>query len=96
MTFQRMGQLGIVATVAEATPDEAAVAVRTMRSVAIYKTADLLQGGTRPRALHFSVEGLKEPQGEGAALDSNGRLYLASEAQWMPGGRLISLQCTLE
>jgi uncharacterized protein YjiK len=39
---------------------------------------------------------LKEPQGEGVALDSNGMLYLASEGRfWNRSGRLLSLKCTL-
>ncbi len=97
MTFERIGELGLsVVTDAEATPDEAAVVVRTSKLVVIYKTADLVKGGANADGLRIPIDGLKEPQGEGVALDSGGMLYLASEGQWIGAGRLVSLQCTFK
>lgn len=97
MTFERIGELGLtVVTDAEATPDEAAVVVRTSKLVVIYRTADLVKGGANPDGLRIPIDGLKEPQGEGVALDSNGMLYLASEGQWIGAGRFVSLQCTFK
>jgi hypothetical protein len=98
MTFERIGQLdlGGPVTDAEAAPDEASVAVRTSKLVVIYKTAELIKGGTTPAGLNIPIDGLKEPQGEGVALDTNGMLYLASEGQWLGAGRLVSLQCAFK
>lgn len=96
ITLQRISQLGLVAvTDAETSPDETSVAVRTSHEVAIYRTADLIRGDVSPRA-RIPIEGLGEPQGEGVALDENGRLYLASEGRaWNRAGRFISLRCDL-
>jgi hypothetical protein len=95
MTFERVGQLGLApVTDAEATPDETSVVVRTSKLAIIYRAADLIRGGAEPGGLRIPLEGLKEPQGEGVALDNHGALYLASEGRpWTRGGRLISLQC---
>ena len=60
--------------------DGAVVAVRTSHEVVLYRTADL----TRGRAMPFEripLDGLREPQGEGVALDGN-VLYLSSEGRW--------------
>jgi hypothetical protein len=97
LTFERVGQLGLEAvTDAEASPDEASIVVRTSDEVVIYRTADVLRGGTVPYGLRIPIGGLREPQGEAVALDANGMLYLASEGgPWNRAGRFISLRCTL-
>lgn len=98
LTFERVARLGLApVTDAEAAPDESSVVVRTSKLAVIYRAADLLaaRSGVEPDGRRIPLEGLKEPQGEGAALDSNGMLYLASEGRpWNRAGRLISLQCT--
>jgi hypothetical protein len=96
LTLQRISdlRLGLV-TDAEASPDEASVAVRTPLEVVIYRTADLIRGDVNPR-LRIPVDGLGEPQGEGVALGDNGMLYLASEGRpWNRAGRFISLRCSM-
>jgi hypothetical protein len=96
MTFERVGRLGLApVTDAEATPDETSVVVRTSTLAVIYRAADIVKGGADLGGLRIPLEGLKEPQGEGVALDNHGVLYLASEGRpWTRGGRLIRLQCT--
>jgi hypothetical protein len=98
MTFARTGRLGLApVTDAEATPDEASVVVRTSKLAVIYKTADLVRGGSDIHGRHIPIEGMKEPQGEGVALDSQGTLFLASEGKpWHRAGGLVSLKCPSE
>jgi hypothetical protein len=95
LTFQRVGQLGLEAVSdAEASRDEATVVVRTSHEVAFYRTADLIRGAFVPY-LRIPIEGLREAQGEGVALDG-GLLYLSSEGSlWNRAGRLVSLRCNL-
>jgi hypothetical protein len=97
LTLQRIGQLGLQAvTDAGASPDEASIVVRTSHEAIIYRTADVLRGGTVPYGLRIPIGRVKEPQGEGVALDDRGALYLASERSlWSSAGRFIRLQCTL-
>jgi len=97
LTLERVGQLGLEAvTDAEASPDQASIVVRTSKVVVIYRTADIIRGGTVPHGLRIPIRGLKEPQGEGAALGADGMLYLASEGRpWNRAGRFISLRCNL-
>lgn len=92
--LQRLSELGLVGvTDAEASPDAAAVAVRTTDEVVLYQTADLVRGEIKPRA-RIPIEGLREPQGEAVALGENGMLYLAGEGRpWNRAGRFISLRC---
>lgn len=97
LTFQRIGQLGLEAvTDAEASPDEKWVAVRTSREVVVYQTGELIRGGNTPD-VRIPIDGLREAQGEGVALGTNGMLYLASEGgAWSRAGTFISLRCDLE
>jgi hypothetical protein len=96
LTFRRIGQLGLeMVTDAEASPDEKSVAVRTEREVVLYRAADLVDGHVNPYA-RIPLGDLKEPQGEGVALDDTGTLYLASEGRgWGRPGSFLSLRCTL-
>jgi hypothetical protein len=96
LTLRRISSLGLgVVTDAEASPDEASVAVRTSHEVVIYRTADLIGGSGTPQ-VRIPLDGLGEPQGEGVALAENGTLFLASEGRlWNPAGRIIMLRCNL-
>jgi hypothetical protein len=96
ITLQRISELGLEAvTDAETSSDEASVAVRTSHDVVIYRTADLIGGSVRPR-MRISIDGVREPQGEGVALGESGILYLASEGGWMSRtGRLTTLRCNV-
>lgn len=95
LTFQRVGQLGLAAvTDAEASRDEKSVVVRTSHEAVLYRTADLIRGGNVPY-LRIPIDGLKEAQGEGVALDGS-MLYLSSEGRpWSRAGRIVSLRCNL-
>ena len=93
LTLTRVGELGLGAvTDAEASRDEQSVVVRTSREAVLYRTADLVRGVFVPY-LRIPIDGLKEPQGEGVALDGN-MLYLSSEGRpWNRAGRFVSLRC---
>jgi hypothetical protein len=93
LTFQRVGQLGIaMVTDAETSRDGTYVVVRTIDDVVLFRTADLIRGTYTP-SFRMRIDGLREPQGEGVALDGD-MLYLSSE-----GGRdgaagwFMSLRC---
>jgi hypothetical protein len=95
VTFHRVAELGLPAvTDAETSRDGKSVVVRTSHEAVLYRTADLLRGVNTPY-FRIGIDGLREPQGEGVALDGN-MLYLSSEGgQWNRGGRLVSLRCAL-
>jgi hypothetical protein len=95
MTFQRVGTLGFRrVTDADASPDGRVVAVRTNDEVVFYRATDLTDGGGAPRGIRTSLRALKEPQGEGVALDGVRDVYLASEGTGR-AGTLTSLRCSL-
>ena len=93
VTFTRAGQLGLaVVTDAETSRDGQAVVIRTYDLAAFYRTGDLVTGRIVP-FLTVPLTGLREPQGEGVALDGP-LLYLSSEARGLNrGGRITSLRC---
>ncbi len=93
LTFEPIGELGLGAvTDAETARDEKSVVVRTSHEAILYRTADVIRGSLVPY-LRIPIDGLKEPQGEGVALDGD-LLYLASEGRpWNKAGRLVSLRC---
>lgn len=95
LRFQPIAQLGLAAvTDAEASRDGAFVVVRTSREAVVYRTADLTRSVSTP---HFRVriDGLREPQGEGIALDGK-MLYLSSEGgPATRAGRFMSLRCEM-
>ena len=95
LTFQRIGQLGLAAvTDAEASRDEKSVVVRTSHEALLYRTDDLMLGRNVPY-LRIPIDGMKEAQGEGVALDGS-MLYLTSEGRpWNRAGGFISLRCNL-
>ena len=95
LTFRRVGQLGLRAVSdAETSRDGDSVVVRTSNLALLYRSADILRGAFVPYA-QIPIGGLKEPQGEGVALDG-ATLYLASEGNAFNGaGRLVSLGCDL-
>lgn len=60
----------------------------------LYRTGDLVLGRTAPQ-MRIPIDGLRELQGEGVALDAS-TLYLASEGKpWSRAGRLVNLSCRL-
>jgi len=93
--LERLSSLNLTAvTDAEASPDEKSVVVRTSHEAVFYRSADLIRGETVPY-LRIPIDGLRESQGEGVAVDATGMLYLASEGRpWRPAGRLLSLHCS--
>ena len=95
LTLQRIGELQLAAvTDAETSRDGTTVVVRTPREVVLYRAADFLRGVGRPY-LRIPIDGLREPQGEGVALDGQ-MLYLSSESgAGTAGGRVVALRCEL-
>lgn len=93
LTFQRIGQLGLTqVTDAETAPDERSVVVRTEHEAVFYRLDDQKLGDP---FLRIPLDGLKEPQGEGVALDGS-KLYLSTEGRpWSRAGRLLSLRCNV-
>jgi hypothetical protein len=67
------------------------VAVRSNQAVAFYRTADLVRGMADGPTMPLTS--LKEPQGEGVALASDGTLYLVSEGSG--SGRFSVMRCNL-
>jgi hypothetical protein len=78
-------------TDAETSTDGAWVAIRTGSDVAFYRAAEISRGGAA--AVTAPLDAVREPQGEGVALDASGTLYLTSEGQ--RAGSLTALRCTL-
>jgi hypothetical protein len=95
LMFQRVARLGLAqVTDAEAFRDGASVVVRTSHEAVFYRTSDLIRGANTPY-FRVPIDGLREPQGEGVAMDGN-MLYLSSEGrQWNRGGWFTSLRCEL-
>ena len=93
LALRRVAQLGLEAvTDAEAFRDGRSVVVRTSHEAVLYRTADLRRGVSAPYA-RIPLDGLREPQGEGVAIDGN-MLYLSSEGKpWSQAGRFMSLRC---
>lgn len=91
LRFERIGELGLQAvTDAETDRDGKTVVVRTEHEAVLYRMADRTLGAPFVR---IPLDGLKEPQGEGVALDGS-TLFLSSEGRsWSPAGRLGSLRC---
>ena len=81
-------------TDAEAFDDGRSVVIRTSHEAVFYRVDDLIRGNA---AAYFRVpiDGLREPQGEGVAVDGR-MLYLSSEGRrWSRGGWFMSLSCEL-
>jgi hypothetical protein len=96
LPLERVGALGLpVVTDAEPSPDGRLVVVRTSNEVVVYRQEAFAAGGAVTAAWRLAIGALREPQGEGVALDARGVLYLASEGRWSRSGSLIGLRCTL-
>ena len=93
LMFHRIGELSLGAVSdAETSRDERLVAVRTSHEAVLYRTSALAAGQIAPYA-RVPIDGLREAQGEGIALDGN-RLYLSSEAgHWRSSGAILALDC---
>jgi hypothetical protein len=92
MPLERVADLALTrVTDAETSTDGTWVTVRNGGEVAFYRAADITRGG--PAAITVPLRNLKEPQGEGVALDASGTLYLTSEGG--RAGSLRTLRCTL-
>jgi hypothetical protein len=91
--LQRVGVLGLSAVSdAEASTDGRSVVVRTSDEAVFYRSADLIDGRITPY-FRLPIDGLREPQGEGIAVDGD-LLFLATEGRaWTFGGGLIGLRC---
>ena len=95
LRFQPIAQLGLAAvTDAEASRDGTSFVVRTSHEAVLYRTADLIRGVSTPY-FRIRIDGLREPQGEGVALEGK-MLYLSSEGGPLNrAGRFMSLRCEL-
>jgi hypothetical protein len=80
LALTRIGELGLSAvTDAEASRDEKSVVVRTSHEAVLFGTDDLIRGVNAPYR-RSPIDGLKEAQDEGVALDGN-MIYLSSEGR---------------
>jgi hypothetical protein len=84
-------------TDADLTPDGKWVALRTLGRVEFHRIDALLRGGTgTDEPIEVDVSGLREPQGEGIAVGSDGTVFLAGESgDGVHGGTLARLSCKL-
>jgi len=83
-------------TSATASPDGRWVAIRTYRTLTLYRTADLLRADGAP-ALTYPLQELAEKQGESLSLANDGTIWLSSEAENprdLP--TMARLKCALE
>jgi hypothetical protein len=80
-------------TAATASPNGHWVAIRTYRTLQIYRTPELLAGG--PPFIRFSLAELGERQGESVALDDQGAVWSTSEAELAGAPTLAKLSCGL-
>jgi 8-oxo-dGTP pyrophosphatase MutT (NUDIX family) len=81
-------------TGAAASPDGQWVALRTLESVDLYRTADLLAGRVQ-NPVRVDLTSLNEAQGEGVGWGPDGALYLSSEGgKKNTPGTLARLTCT--
>ena len=86
------GESPIRVTDAETSPDGRWVAVRTHDAVLFYDTSNLISGSPR-EAFRADVKSLREPQGEGVAMNSTGDIYLVGESGGAVG-TFARLRCT--
>lgn len=76
-------------TDADVSPDGARVALRTNDEILFYPTADLLKAkASTPQ--RFDVRSLREPQGEGVTLGTDGTVYLVGEGT---AGTIATVRC---
>lgn len=81
-------------TGAAASPDGQWVALRTLESIELYRTADLL-GGRVQNPVRVDLSTLNEAQGEGVGWGPDGLLYLSSEGgKKNTPGTIARLTCT--
>jgi hypothetical protein len=81
-------------TSATASPDGNWVAIRTYRTLYVYRTPELLATGAP--AITESLTPLAEKQGESIALDNDGTIWMTSEAERMDDEpTMASLRCVL-
>lgn len=66
-------------TAATASPNGRWVAIRTYRTLTLYRATDLLGGGAPAQTI--SLTGLKEKQGEAIVLEDDGTVFVTSEAE---------------
>lgn len=94
---ERPDQPGDRVTGAGASPDGRFVAVRTYSLLNVYRTADLLGGGSPTPVRRTDLVPLGEAQGEGVALADDGTVALVSEGhgKHVPG-TLSLLHCPLQ
>ena len=81
-------------TGAGASEDGAWIAVRSNASLTLHRTATFLEGDARP-ALEHDLRPLRESQGEGVDMTSDGVVWLTSEGEGGATPLLARLRCTL-
>ncbi len=96
-TVSTLQQVGFIPTEdvtdAAASPDGRWVALRTKEVVMFFRTSNIVNGEVEHGA-PVPVVSLDEPQGEGVAIGTDGKVYLAGESG-MPGrpGTLTAMSC---
>ena len=94
VAMSRVGDLGLpIATDAETSPDGRTVIVRTPDVASLHRAADLAAGRMAPYVT-VPLKGLREPQGEGVAMDGD-TIHLSSEGRAGLAGQLLGLRCRL-
>jgi hypothetical protein len=94
-TLQLVRQLGerVRITGGAASADGRWIALRSNRTLLLYRSDDLLNGRD---PIRIDLSSLKEPQGEGVAFGPGGELYLVSEGgEGAAAGVLMRINCAL-
>jgi hypothetical protein len=82
-------------TGASASPDGKWVAIRTYRTLHVYRTADLIAGEAAAYRT-TDLSSLAQANGEAVVLTDSGTIWLSSEAGKEGGPSLVRLECTLD
>lgn len=82
-------------TSATSSPNGEWVAIRTYRTLYLYRTKELLEEAAP--VWKYSLTALREKQGEAVTLDNEGRVWLSSEAENKKDTpTLLQVACTLQ
>ena len=94
--WSRPGSARDRVTSATASPDGKWVAIRTYRTLHLYRTDALTASSGTPQSVEFDLAPLREKQGESVSMTNDGQVWLTSEAERKRDHPMLAqLSCTL-